>query len=170
MSNDYPQEETRRQKVLMVKLGSFGDIIHTVPAQQEILQLSSSPEIHWLTEPPYEDLLRRVPGISQVWRADTKKWRRKIFSIHEGVQLIRSLRRQNFDLALDFQGLIKSAILARLSGARRVIGFSPEGSREPASAHFYSETIAGDDGSQPHAIELNLELTRSLGCNPNGAS
>jgi lipopolysaccharide heptosyltransferase I len=158
------------RKILIVKLGSFGDIIHTIPAQQHILRHCPDAEIHWLTEPPYQELLRQIPGIQQVWLADTKRWRKQISSLPESVQLIRSLRHQHFDLALDFQGLVKSATLARLSGARQVVGFSRNQSREPASAYFYSDTLDGDNGSKPHAIEINLALTRSLDCSPNGAS
>ena len=157
-------------KILIVKLGSFGDILHAIPAQQHIHQHRPDTRIHWLTEPPYAELLGRIPGIERVWQADTKKWRKKITAVPEGVRLIRSLRQQHFDLAIDLQGLVKSAALARLSGARRVVGFSREQSREAASAYFYSETLAGDTGNKPHAIEINLELTRSLDCSPNGAS
>ncbi len=157
-------------KILIVKLGSFGDILHALPTQQHIHQHRPETRIHWLTEPPYARLLGRIPGIDRVWQADTKKWRKQITAFPEGAQLIRSLRRQHFDLALDLQGLVKSAALARLSGARRVVGFSREQSREAASGYFYSETLAGDAGNKPHAIEINLELTRSLDCSPNGAS
>ena len=159
-----------QQKLLIVKLGSLGDIIHTIPAQQRLAQHFPQAQIHWLTEPPYDSLLDRIPGISKVWLADTKKWRRKISSLPESIHLIRSLRRHHFDAALDFQGLVKSALLARLSGAERVIGFVPHQSREPASRYFYSETVVGDDGSRPHAVEINLQLVRSLGCSRNGAS
>lgn len=158
------------RKILIVKLGSFGDIIHTIPAQQRIHHHYPDTEIHWLTEPPYAELLRHIPGIQRVWTADTKQWRQQIISLSESVRLIRSLRHQHFDLALDFQGLVKSATLARLSGARKVIGFSREQSREPASAYFYSTTLPGDNGSKSHAIEINLELTRFLDCSSNGAS
>ena len=168
MSSDTTSSAAR--KILIVKLGSFGDIIHTIPAQQQIHRHHPDTEIHWLTELPYAELLGQIPGIKRVWIADTKKWRKQITSLSESVPLIRALRLQCFDLALDFQGLAKSAILARLSGAREVIGFTREQSREPAAAYFYSSTLPGDNGTQPHAIEINLELTRSLDCSPNGAS
>ena len=158
------------QKILIVRLGSLGDIIHTIPAQQQISRHLPNAIIHWLTEPPYDNLLCHVPGISHVWLADTKKWRRKILSFHESIGLVQSLRHQSFDIALDFQGLVKSAVLAKLSGARRVIGFAPERSREPAACHFYSETVMGDGGSRHHAIEISLQLARFLGCRENGTS
>ena len=168
MSSDTSPSSVR--KILIVKLGSFGDIIHAIPTQQLIHHHHPEAEIHWLTEPPYAALLGRIPGIQRVWIADTKKWRRQITSLPEAVRLIGSLRRQHFDKGLDLQGLIKSAVLARLSGARQVVGFDREQSREPASAYFYSDTLPGDNGNKPHAIEINLELTRSLDCRPNGAS
>jgi lipopolysaccharide heptosyltransferase I len=158
------------QKLLIVRLGSWGDIIHTIPAQQLLAQHFSQAEIHWLTEPPYQALLERIPGITQVWLADTKKWRRRLSSLGESTQLVRSLRQQHFEIALDFQGLVKSALLAKLSGAKRIVGFAAHQSREPASRYFYSETVVGDDGSRPHVVEINLQLARSLGCSRNGAS
>jgi len=159
-----------QQKLLIVKLGSLGDIIHTIPAQQRLAQHFPQAQIHWLTEPPYDTLLDHIPGISRVWLADTKKWRRKLSSLPDSIQLIRALRQQHFEAALDFQGLVKSALLAKLSGAKRVIGFVAHQSREPASGYFYSETVVGDDGSRPHVVEINLHLARSLGCSKNGAS
>ena len=159
-----------QQKLLIVKLGSLGDIIHTIPAQQRLAQHFPQAQIHWLTEPPYDTLLDHIPGISRVWLADTKKWRRNISSLPESIHLIRALRQHYFDAALDFQGLVKSALLAKLSGAERVIGFVAHQSREPASRYFYSETVVGDDGSRPHAVEINLQLARSLGCSKNGAN
>jgi ADP-heptose:LPS heptosyltransferase len=71
-------------------------------------------------------------------------------------QQLRRLRASAFDLALDFQGLLKSASIARLSGARRVFGYSRAGLREPASALFLSKTIAVP--KQTHVIRKSLLL------------
>ncbi len=158
------------RKILIVRLGSLGDIVHAIPSQQSIKRHWPQSEIHWLTEPPYDSLLNSVCGISKVWVADTQKWRRRIFSLREGVSLIQSLRRERFDVVLDFQGLIKSALLGRLSGARQVVGFRPERFKEPAAQYFYSDTVVGDDGSQPHAVEINFQLARFLGCSEESLS
>ena len=155
------------RKILIVRLGSLGDIVHTIPSQQHILQQFPGARIDWLTEPRYGPLLRSVAGISKVWLADTQKWRRRLLSARESFELVRSLRHERFDIALDFQGLIKSAVLARLSGARRVLGFLPERFKEPAANFFYTDAVLGDDGNHSHAIEINLQLTRFLGCKPN---
>ena len=164
------EADGRYRKILIVRLGSLGDIVHTLPSQQHILQQFPDARIDWLTEPCYGPLLRSVAGISKLWLADTQKWRRRLLSARESLDLVRFLRRERFDIALDFQGLIKSAVLARLSGARRVLGFLPERLKEPAANFFYTDAVLGDDGSRPHAIDVNLQLTRFLGCRPNGIS
>jgi heptosyltransferase I len=73
-------------------------------------------------------------------------------------QQLRRLRASAFDVALDFQGLLKSASIARLSGARRVFGYSREGLREPASAIFLSKRIAVP--RQTHVIHKSLTLLK----------
>ena len=158
------------RKILIVKLGSLGDIIHTVPAQQEMLRHFSEAEVHWLTEQHYAPLVDNIRGVSKVWVADTRGWRSKISFVGEVVRLVRDLRREEFDVALDFQGLIKSAILARLSGASQVVGFSREKIKESAATYFYTQTVLGDDGSRPHVIQINFQLAQFLGCNADGLS
>ena len=156
------------RKILIVRLGSLGDIVHTIPAQQQIFRQLPKADIHWLTEPPYETLIDTIPGISKIWLAATRKWRRQFLSAAEIFKLVGALRDQRFDIALDFQGLLKSAVLARLSGAQRIIGFAPERFKEPSARHFYTDTVVGDDGSKRHAVEINLRLTGWLGCDQNG--
>ena len=149
-------------KILIVRLGALGDIIHALPAQQQIHRRFPDCEIHWLVEPHYRGLLETVPGIHQVWTADTKRWRRQPRTASALVHLVRALRRERFDLALDFQGLIKSAFLARLSGAGRRMGFARERCREPAAAGFYTHKVR--TSGVGHVIDLNLELAGTLGC------
>ena len=151
------------RKVLIVRLGSLGDIVHTIPAQQQLVRWQPQAEVHWLAEPLYASLLENVPGLHAVWTADTKKWRRSPAEMPAAAALIGRLRRQGFDCALDFQGLLKSALLARLS-VPRVLGFSSESAREAAAARFYTDAVAADDGSKRHVIEINLKLIEALGC------
>ena len=151
-------------KILIVRLGSLGDIFHTLPAQQQIHRRFPKTEIHWLVEPHYLPLLRNIPGIARLWVADTKQWRRRPSTSRAIITLVMSLRGESFDLVLDFQGLIKSAVFARLSGARRVLGFEKDQCREPDAARFYTETIRQQGGPHRHIIESNLDLARFLGC------
>ena len=150
------------EKILIVRLGALGDIVHALPAQQQIHRRFPECEIHWLVEPHYRGLLETVPGIHRIWTADTKRWRRQPRTAWSLVHLVRALRRERFDLALDFQGLVKSAFLARLSGAERRMGFTRERCREPAAAGFYTDAIR--TSGKGHVIDLNLELAGSLGC------
>jgi heptosyltransferase I len=158
-------EKLNPYKILIVRLGSLGDIVHTIPAQQQILRRLPNAELHWLAEPVYLPLLASVPGLRAVWQADTRDWRRRPWGWSKAASMIKQIRRQRFDLAIDFQGLLKSAFLARLSGAAEVVGFSRENLREPAAGWFYSRTVNVSDSQGKHVVELNTELARFLGCN-----
>ena len=144
------------KKALIVRLGSLGDIIHTIPAQQQLVRQHPGVEIHWLSEPPYQDFLQQVEGVARVWTADTQQWRRQVSSLRGLGCLLRDLRRQDFDLAVDFQGLLKSAVLARLSGAHRVLGFAEEQVRERASLWLYTQQVRVPNGR--HVIQTCLDL------------
>ena len=76
------------------------------------------------------------------------------------IRTIRALRQRAYDVAIDLQGLIKSAVLARLSGARRVIGFARHALREPSAAIMYTETV--DPGTYGHVIQKNVALLSAL--------
>lgn len=150
------------RRILIVRLGALGDILHTLPAQQALRSRMPEAEIHWLTESPYRQLLETIPGMTRVWTVDTKKWRRKPIYLAELRRLRRDLREQHFDVALDFQGLLKSAVLAKLSGARVVYGFKPERFKETAAAWFYSRSVDGEANLSRHANDTNLRLANLL--------
>jgi len=151
------------KKVLIVRLGSLGDILHTVPAQQTLGAWLPDCQLHWLVKPAYAPLLKQIPGIYRVWPGDTKKWLSSPSRLSQGAQLLRKLRAECFDLALDFQGLAKSAVLARLS-CPRVVGFDSASAREGSSSRFYWQKVSGDEHLKPHVIEINFRLVESLGC------
>ncbi len=145
------------RKVLLVRLGALGDIVLTIPAQQYMHERIPEAEIHWLVEPTYLPLLSCVPGIHRIWTADTKRWRRGLHQAREIPELLRSLRAEHFDEAIDFQGLLKSASLARLSGARRVRGFSRREVREKSAALFYTERIS-TSRAERHQLLHHVDL------------
>src|SRR6267143_6567949 len=95
-------------------------------------------------------------------KLDTKALRRGLMSgetLRAPRQQLRLLRASAFDLALDFQGLLKSAMVARLSGARRVFGFDSDGLREPASRFLLHEKVSIPPGV--HVIRENLTLAKT---------
>jgi heptosyltransferase-1 len=143
------------KRLLVVRLGSFGDLIHTLPAVAAIRRGHHADlEIDWLVDAAHAGFLALVPAITNViplGGRTTRAW----------LEARRALKARRYDVAADFQGLIKSAVLARLSGARRVIGFDRSSLREPAAAIFYSERVTV--GERGHVIEKNLRLAASLG-------
>src|SRR6476619_5384484 len=132
-------------RILIVKLGSIGDIVHTLPSLGGIRRALPSSEISWVVESRAAEILRDNPILDRLIEVDTKALRRGLMSgetLRAPRQQLRQLRASAFDLALDFQGLLKSASIARLSGARRVFGYARAGLREPASTVFLSKRIS----------------------------
>ncbi|HXQ70348.1 MAG TPA: glycosyltransferase family 9 protein [Pyrinomonadaceae bacterium] len=132
-------------RVLIVKLGSIGDIVHTLPALAALRAAMPQAEISWVAERLSSEILKDNPILDRLIEVDTKALRRGLMSgetLRAPRQQLRRLRASAFDIALDFQGLLKSASIARLSGARRVFGYSRSGLREPASTVFLSKRIS----------------------------
>ncbi len=132
-------------RVLIVKLGSIGDIVHTLPALAALRAGMPHAEISWVAERSSSEILKDNPILDRLIEVDTKALRRGLMSgetLRAPRQQLRRLRASAFDVALDFQGLLKSASIARLSGARRVFGYSRTGLREPASTVFLSKRIS----------------------------
>ncbi len=146
-------------RILIVKLGSIGDIVHTLPALSMMRKALPYAEISWVVERQAAEILRDNPLLDRLIEVVTKAPRRGLMSgetLRAPRQQLRRLRASAFDIALDFQGLLKSASVARLSGARRVFGFSRGGLREPASRLLLSKTVPVS--KQIHVIRKNLAL------------
>ncbi|HZI61809.1 MAG TPA: glycosyltransferase family 9 protein, partial [Pyrinomonadaceae bacterium] len=146
-------------RLLIVKLGSIGDIVHTLPALAAVRQGFPDSEISWVVERNLSEILRDNPLLDRLIEVDTKALGRGLVSgetLRAPRQQLRQLRASAFDLALDFQGLLKSASIARLSGARRIFGFSRDSLREPASRILLSKSIPIPINS--HVIRKNLTL------------
>ena len=146
-------------RILIVKLGSIGDIVHTLPSLAAIRKALPDAEISWVVERRAAEILRDNPILDRLIEVDTKALRRGLVSgetLRAPRQQLRQLRASAFELAIDFQGLLKSALIARLSGARRVFGFSPKSLREPASRVLLSKSVP--ISKNLHVIRKNLAL------------
>jgi lipopolysaccharide heptosyltransferase I len=149
-------------RILIVKLGSIGDIVHTLPSLAAIRRALPDAEISWVVEQRTSEILRDNPLLNRLIVIDTKALRRGLMSgetLRAPRRQLRLLRASAFDLALDFQGLIKSAMVARLSGARRIYGFGRDALREPPSRLLLHQAINIPRGS--HVIRKNLMLVES---------
>ena len=140
-------------KFLIVRLGSLGDIIHAVPAAAALRRSFPQASIEWLVDVRHRDLLELVPVVDRRIAVNTS-------SAGSVWSVLSQLRRARYDATLDLQGLLKSAVLARLSGASRVIGFPADLLRERAARFLYTET-AGD--TAPHVIDKNLSMLKAVG-------
>src|ERR1044072_914076 len=148
-------------RILIVKLSSIGDIVHTLPALAALRAAMPQAEISWVAERASYEILKDNPILDRLIEVDTKALRRGLMSgetLRAPRQQLRRLRASAFDVALDFQGLIKSASIARRAGARRVFGYSRAGLREPASTVFLSKRIAIPPHT--HVIRKALHLVQ----------
>lgn len=137
-------------RILIIKLGSIGDVVHTLPALVSLRKKFASAEIFWAVEEKSFPILEDNPLLD--WIIPIRK--SNVSELFDSIRLLRSVKP---DVAIDFQGLLKSALLAKLSGARRRIGFCSEALREPFSRWFLNEQVKIPDG-KIHVIEKNLFL------------
>jgi lipopolysaccharide heptosyltransferase I len=149
-------------RVLVVRLSSIGDVVHTLPAAAALR--AHGWDAGWLVEPASHPLLDRNPAVSRLALAPPAR----AFRLGGALGALRALRAHGYDVALDLQGLWKSAAWARLSGAPRVLGFARPWRREPASAALLGET-AEVPPEAVHVIDKNLALLRPLGIEAMGA-
>lgn len=145
-------------KFLIIRLGSLGDVIHGIPAAAALRRCYPQARIDWVVDPRYTELLDLVECIDGRTPFDPRDLVR---GGGNAWALLRELRRARYDAVIDLQGLLKSAVLARLVRARRTIGFPRQHLREPAARFFYSETP--DPGAATHVIHKNLGLLAALG-------
>jgi heptosyltransferase I len=156
-------------RILIVRLSALGDIVHALPVLVRLRHSFPDARIDWLVEENYAATLTLANGLSRRIivraRADAADGESTSFSAGMGHARAASfLRAQKYDVALDLQGLLKSAVWARASGARRVIGFARQHLREPLAASFYTEIVVADGSG--HVIQKNLSILRALQIDP----
>ena len=163
MSSNHASPERIAKRVLIVRLGSMGDIIHTLPVAATLHASFPDWEIDWLVERRWRSVLDGNPGLARVIEFDTLAWRGGFLSPSSWRELsdaTRQLRERQYDFALDAQGAIKSAVACLLSRAQQIVGFANPWLREPAAALFYSRRI---EPEAAHVVEANLALAQVLG-------
>ena len=158
------------QRILIVRLGAIGDVVHTLPALAALRRAMPAAHLAWVVERGgAAKLLQGNPALDDLIELDLRGWRKNL-AAPETLAAIRnslgSLRAEKFDLSLDFQGLLKSAMVPWLARIPRRIGFAKEALREPASRWLLNESVAADDDD--HVIKKNLRLAAHLGCDVSG--
>lgn len=141
-----------RERVLIVRLGAMGDILHALPAVESLKTRFPSMAIDWVVKQHWMPLLTGNAALRQTIPFDRNQgsvW-----------QTARRLRDAEYDLAIDLQGLIQSALVTKFSGAKRVIGYAREALKEPLAALFYGYRVR--PGSV-HIAKQHLDVVRALG-------
>jgi ADP-heptose:LPS heptosyltransferase len=154
-------------RILIVKLSAIGDVVHTLPAAAHLKRAMPEAHIAWAVERRAGAILQGSPVIDELLEIDTRALRGKIFSQDRLAAFSTQLgslkgeqRGGGFDVAIDFQGLLKSGLVLRAAKAPRRIGFVTSELREKLSRFFLTEQI--DTTHLPHVIAKNLALARAV--------
>ena len=132
--------------ILVIRLGAMGDILHALPAVEMLARAQPASRIHWIAEERWHPLLNGHPAIAALLSFDRTS-ARSIWNTR------RRLRQTRFDLTIDFQGLIKSGLVAWQSGAQRIVGAAV--TRESLAGVFYTERIVAQAA---HVVDQHCEL------------
>lgn len=139
-------------RLLVIRLSALGDVIHTIPAVVALREALPETEIAWAVEAAYAELVEVVARVTAI-RVSLKQW--SPARIAEARAEVRG-----FPASVDFQGLIKSSLMARASGAKDRYGFARDVIREKPAAWFVNRPVTIDRSS--HVVEWNVDLARAF--------
>jgi len=150
-------------RIAIVKLSALGDIVHAMVALQFIKAQAPDLQIDWIVEQRFAGILANNPDINAIYTIDLKSLKTHKAGVFKQIKIIRDYAKNNYDLVIDAQGLLKSAITARLLG-KPVAGFDADSIREKAAAWFYTIKVAC--AYDANTIDRNaLVLSQPLGVN-----
>lgn len=132
-------------RVLVIKLSSMGDVIHILPAITDSVTHNPDIKFDWLVDEQFAEIPSWHPSVDRVISIALRE--KKVSKILKAVFL---LRKRKYDLVIDAQGLLKSAIFAKISRSKRSFGYDKESCREPSAAKFYNKKIKIEQ--KTHAI------------------
>jgi 3-deoxy-D-manno-octulosonic-acid transferase/heptosyltransferase-1 len=154
--------------ILIVKLSAVGDVVHTLPSLSALREAYPAAHITWVVEEGAADLLHNHPDCDRVLVSFRKRWvnslirgRNRRETIGEIRSFLSVLRDRHYDLAIDFHGLFKSAVIIGWSRADRKLGYR---SMQELSRFFYNETIPED--MEKHAVLRYLDFIEHIGAKP----
>jgi heptosyltransferase-1 len=158
------------KRILLVRLSSLGDVLHTFPAATDIRRAFPDAVLDWAVEEAYAPLVRMHPGVTRAIPFALRRWRAEWFGPRAWRELAAfraALREHPYDAILDTQGLLKSALVAKLARGP-VYGFGPGTARERFATRFYDATY--EFAPSDHKIErYRAVAARALGYAPSRA-
>lgn len=156
-------------RLLVVRLSAMGDVLHALPAVAALRAALPATHFGWVVEQRWADLVQAAfvnvggvsrPIVDQVHKVNFKGWRGSITSRRtwqEGTRAIKEIRGAGYEVAIDFQGAVRSSLLARISGATSIYGFAEP--RENVASMFYTKKVLT---RKKHVIEQNLSLAGAV--------
>ena len=150
-------------RIAIVKLSAMGDIVHAMVALQFIKAQVPDLQIDWIVEQGFAGILANNPDINAIYTVNLKSLKTHKAGVFQQIKTICDYAKNNYDLVIDAQGLLKSAITARLLG-KPVAGFDKDSIREKAAAWFYDVKVAC--AYDANTIDRNvLVISQPLGVN-----
>ena len=156
------------QKILVLRLSAVGDVIRTLPTVKALKERTPSSSITWIAEEPSRALLESQPEIDEVILFPRKRWTKGMRSlrgiwgtIEEVRGFIQDLRRREFDVAVDFHGILKSGVLSFLSGSPKRIGYDRGSTKE--GNFLFSNVKVKLPRERISRFERNLALLKGMG-------
>jgi heptosyltransferase I len=156
------------EKILIVRLSAIGDVVHVLPALRLLRSHFPESKISWLVEDKAGDILTDYPDIDDVIVFPRKKWRGEILKIKKNLNILsdilsfyKKLRKEQYDLVIDFQGNLKSGIMNLITGSANRIGFGRGYCKE--FSYLSTQYHAHPPGKKIHRIAKNLSLLKELG-------
>ncbi len=152
----HPFADQNAPAVLLVKTSSMGDVLHNLPVVTDICRNFPSAQIDWVVEENFASLPPMHPGVKQTLTVAMRRWRKSWWQSRSEIRAACSnLSSRHYDLVLDTQGLLKSALIARCAQAPKY-GYDRISAREPLATLFYDHTYSV--AKNQHAVERNRQL------------
>jgi apolipoprotein N-acyltransferase len=147
-------------KICIIKLSAMGDIIHSMIALQFIKQIYPSCTIDWIVEDGFKGILQNNNDINNILSINLKSIKKKKLTIFDQIKILKQYAKNNYDIVIDAQGLLKSAIVSKIVGKKiensKIIGFDKNSTRERVASLFYSKKITIP--YEKNVILRNIEL------------
>lgn len=152
------------KRILLVKTSSLGDVIHNLPVVSDMLNHHANAKIDWVVEEAFADIPKLHPKVNNVFTVAIRRWRKHLLhkeTWSEIATVKKQIAQQPYDLIIDTQGLLKSAVITSFAQGIK-IGMDKTTAREPLASYFYDQKYA--ISRNQHAVTRNRELV-ALACN-----
>lgn len=143
-------------KICIVKLSALGDVIHAMVVLQFIKEKIPNCKIDWVVEEGFKSILENSPHIDNILPINLKSLKSNKMNIFGQIKLLKNYSKNDYDVLIDAQGLLKSSIASKIIGAKKIIGFSKDSIRETLSTLFYDETVS--IGYEKNVIDRNVKV------------